>query len=170
MALARQTAVLSTFSGRQASLLARLGPTRKAKNVETADPARRGLRARRSRRDVHRRGPRQPLQPPQMVRHNDQQGASQLDHLPGARSCRGRYDLEGTVTHERGHTCGPDHISESSRGNLTMSERSKRAVPGLGAGLGSGDVLGLGNILRRRTHKRGPGGPIAARRTRFSHR
>lgn len=64
---------------------------------------------------------------------------------PGARSCRGKYDLESTVTHERGHTYGLGHVSESSHGNLTMSERSNGACQASERSLGRGDVLGLGN-------------------------
>jgi hypothetical protein len=61
---------------------------------------------------------------------------------PGTR-CRGKYDLESTVTHERGHTYGLGHVSESSHGNLTMSERSNGACQASERSLGRGDVLGL---------------------------
>ena len=62
---------------------------------------------------------------------------------PNLRSCKGAYDLEGVVTHERGHTFGLGHVPEESHGRLTMSpvingpcQKSERT-------LGKGDVLGL---------------------------
>ena len=62
---------------------------------------------------------------------------------PVSRSCKGSYDLEGVVTHERGHTFGLGHVPERSHGRLTMSpvingpcQKSERT-------LGRGDVLGL---------------------------
>jgi hypothetical protein len=61
---------------------------------------------------------------------------------PGARSCRSKYDLESMITHERGHTFGLGHVSESSHPKLTMStgmfacQSSERT-------LGLGDWLGL---------------------------
>jgi hypothetical protein len=67
---------------------------------------------------------------------------------PNARSCRGSYDLQSTVTHERGHTFGLGHVSESSHGNLTMSDRSNGPCQSSERSLGRGDVLGLGNKYR----------------------
>jgi hypothetical protein len=64
---------------------------------------------------------------------------------PNARSCRGSYDLQSTVTHERGHTFGLGHVSESSHGNLTMSDRSNGTCQSSERSLGRGDVMGLGN-------------------------
>jgi hypothetical protein len=62
---------------------------------------------------------------------------------PEARSCRGKYDLASTVTHERGHTFGLDDISESSHAKLTMSETSNGPCQSSERSLGRGDVLGL---------------------------
>jgi hypothetical protein len=64
---------------------------------------------------------------------------------PDARSCRGKYDLAGTVTHERGHTFGLGHVSESSHAKLTMSDRSNGTCQSSERTLGLGDVRGLGN-------------------------
>ena len=63
---------------------------------------------------------------------------------PRSRSCNGRkYDVESTVAHERGHTFGLDHVSESTHGNLTMSDRSNGPCQLSERSLGRGDVLGL---------------------------
>jgi hypothetical protein len=63
-------------------------------------------------------------------------------------SCNHRYDLESTVTHERGHTFGLGHVSESNHGNLTMSSASNGACQFSERTLGRGDVLGLANKYR----------------------
>ena len=62
---------------------------------------------------------------------------------PTVRSCKGRYDVEGVVTHELGHTFGLGHVPEEYHGGLTMSpvingpcQKSERT-------LGKGDVFGL---------------------------
>jgi hypothetical protein len=62
---------------------------------------------------------------------------------PNSRSCKGRYDLEGVMTHERGHTFGLDHVWESSHGKLTMSGRINGPCQSSERSLGRGDVLGL---------------------------
>jgi hypothetical protein len=62
---------------------------------------------------------------------------------PEARSCREKYDLASTVTHERGHTFGLGHVSESSHAKLTMSDRSNGPCQSSERSLGRGDVLGL---------------------------
>jgi hypothetical protein len=63
---------------------------------------------------------------------------------PSSRSCRGMYDLEGIMTHERGHTFGMGHVSETEHGNLTMSTNINGACQMAERSLGRGDVLGLG--------------------------
>ena len=61
---------------------------------------------------------------------------------PRPRSCKNEYDVQSVMTHERGHTFGLGHVSESSHGKLTMSplikacQKSERT-------LGKGDVIGL---------------------------
>jgi len=64
---------------------------------------------------------------------------------PEISSCRRRYDLESTVTHERGHTFGLGHVSELKHGNLTMSSTSNGACQLSERTLGRGDVFGLAN-------------------------
>ena len=64
---------------------------------------------------------------------------------PRARSCKGKYDLESILAHERGHTFGLGHVSESSHGNLTMSDTSNGPCQSSERSLGRGDVLGLGH-------------------------
>jgi hypothetical protein len=67
---------------------------------------------------------------------------------PGG-SCLGKWFVEGVMTHERGHTFGLDHVSESSHGNLTMSTAINHACSGSDTSLdeertlGSGDLAGL---------------------------
>ncbi len=58
-------------------------------------------------------------------------------------SCSGRYDVESSVTHERGHTFGLGEASEGSHGNLTMSEDSNGACQTSERSLGRGDARGL---------------------------
>ena len=67
---------------------------------------------------------------------------------PSSRSCRGMWDLEGVMTHERGHTFGLGHVAESGHGNLTMSTNINGTCQMAERSLGRGDVFGLGNKYR----------------------
>ena len=58
-------------------------------------------------------------------------------------SCSGRYDVESSVTHERGHTFGLGEAPEGSHGNLTMSEDSNGPCQTSERSLGRGDAKGL---------------------------
>ncbi len=58
-------------------------------------------------------------------------------------SCRGRRDVESTMTHERGHTFGLGDVPESSHPNLTMSSRSNGSCQISERSLGKGDAIGL---------------------------
>lgn len=58
-------------------------------------------------------------------------------------SCSGRYDVESSVTHERGHTFGLGEASEGSHGNLTMSQDSNGVCQTSERSLGRGDARGL---------------------------
>jgi hypothetical protein len=67
---------------------------------------------------------------------------------PRSRSCRGMWDLEGVMTHERGHTFGMGHVPETGHGNLTMSTNINGTCQMAERSLGRGDVLGLGRKYR----------------------
>jgi hypothetical protein len=58
-------------------------------------------------------------------------------------SCRGRHDVESTMTHERGHTFGLGDISESSHAKLTISSKSNGPCQISERILGRGDAIGL---------------------------
>jgi hypothetical protein len=57
--------------------------------------------------------------------------------------CSGRYDVESSMTHERGHTFGLGEASEGSHGNLTMSNDSNGPCQTSERSLGWGDARGL---------------------------
>ena len=63
---------------------------------------------------------------------------------PRSGSCQEMWDLEGVVTHERGHTFGLGHVPEAGHGNLTMSTTINGTCQMSERSLGRGDVLGLG--------------------------
>lgn len=58
-------------------------------------------------------------------------------------SCRGRHDIESSMTHERGHTFGLGEAPEGSHGKLTMSEYSNGPCQTSERSLGRGDAVGL---------------------------
>ena len=59
--------------------------------------------------------------------------------------CKGRYDVESSMTHERGHTFGLGEAPEGSHGSLTMSEDSNGPCQTSERSLGRGDAIGLNN-------------------------
>jgi hypothetical protein len=56
--------------------------------------------------------------------------------------CTGRWDLQGTLTHEFGHAFGLGHVSFAEHGDLTMSDGLPDCSTGY-RGLGLGDYLAL---------------------------
>ena len=58
-------------------------------------------------------------------------------------SCENRFHVESVMTHERGHTFGLGHVSESAHGRLTMSTAIDGPCRRRESTLGRGDVLGL---------------------------
>ena len=64
---------------------------------------------------------------------------------PGADSCSREWDLQGVMTHERGHTFGLGHVPELGNRNLTMSPVINGPCQAAERTLGRGDVLGLGS-------------------------
>lgn len=67
---------------------------------------------------------------------------------PRARSCKRAIDLEGVMTHERGHTFGLGHVAEKAHRDLTMSPIINGPCQASERSLGRGDVLGLGRKYR----------------------
>ena len=58
-------------------------------------------------------------------------------------SCQGRYDVQSSITHERGHTFGLGEAPESNHGNLTMSSQTNGPCQTSERSLGKGDARGL---------------------------
>lgn len=67
---------------------------------------------------------------------------------PRARSCKRSIDLEGVMTHERGHTFGLRHVAEKTHRDLTMSPIINGPCQASERSLGRGDVLGLDRKYR----------------------
>jgi hypothetical protein len=57
--------------------------------------------------------------------------------------CDNRHSVEAVATHERGHSFGLDHVSETGHGKLTMSTNENGDCQKSEATLGLGDMLGL---------------------------
>lgn len=63
---------------------------------------------------------------------------------PAGSGCSGSWDIEGVMTHERGHTYGLAHVNEPDHGQLTMSVRVGPCEESQAARtLGLGDMIGL---------------------------
>ncbi len=58
-------------------------------------------------------------------------------------SCRGKVDVQGVMTHERGHGFGMMHVGEEQHPALTMSELITAYCSGAERSLGLGDARGL---------------------------
>ena len=82
---------------------------------------------------------------PNRVAHSDIR-VNKADHRWTARvtsGCRGRFDLESSMIHERVHTFGLGEASESRHGNLTISDDSNGKCQTSERSLGRGDARGL---------------------------
>lgn len=66
---------------------------------------------------------------------------------PRAGSCRNRFDISSTATHEFGHTFGLGH-PRGDHPSLTMNASSSGPCQASARTLGRGDVIGLGRIYR----------------------
>jgi hypothetical protein len=81
------------------------------------------------------------------IRLNDGPGLFTL--TPRDKDCVSSYDLQGVVTHERGHSFGLAHVPEdASSDDLTMSSILSRCDASART-LGWGDVLGLSRLYPR---------------------
>jgi hypothetical protein len=58
-------------------------------------------------------------------------------------NCSGRYDIEATVAHERGHSYGMYHVDEGAHPYQTMSAASEGSCQTSERSLGLGDARGL---------------------------
>jgi len=58
-------------------------------------------------------------------------------------NCVSKWSVEAVMTHERGHTFGIAHVSESAHGRLTMSTQIDGPCQAQEKTLGAGDMLGL---------------------------
>ena len=58
-------------------------------------------------------------------------------------SCQNKVDVQGVMTHERGHTFGMKHVQEEEHPYLTMSELINGYCSAAERSLGRGDALGL---------------------------
>jgi hypothetical protein len=82
---------------------------------------------------------------PNRIAHSDVR-LNKVDHAwtTGVTSrCRGRFDVESTMTHERGNNFGLGDVSERYHGNLTMSDNSNGPCQTSERSLGRGDAIGL---------------------------
>jgi hypothetical protein len=67
-----------------------------------------------------------------------------MNTKPG--TCDGRVDLEGIITHERGHTFGLDDLDPASHPKLTMRGSTLTGCSLELRSLGLGDVKGLNDL------------------------
>lgn len=63
-------------------------------------------------------------------------------------SCRGRYDIQSTMTHERGHHFGLGEASPTKHPSLTMNSSAAGPCRTFKRSLGKGDAIGLNRKYR----------------------
>ena len=81
------------------------------------------------------------------IRINEDQGDVRFYATNGKpSSCDSRYDLEGIVTHERGHTFGLVDLLYSSHPDLTMRDMAPGSCSRELRTLGLGDLYGLNDL------------------------
>lgn len=77
---------------------------------------------------------------------DDQSVCDYYAAIPGTGTPRGEWDVESTMTHERGHSFGVAHVPEETNGRLTMSAEADGPCQTRERTLGLGDAISLDRL------------------------